>query len=200
MPTVAEHIRQALGAKAEALISRDHRALDDLIDAKFTYLNAGGKLFDKLGYIADRVPSVSRSNGYPRWRSSNWTAWRSPPCPLRTRSASMDRSSADASNPWRYSAIRRVAGNGSPARPCKFRIDRLVPDDEGIRGKRPKSLQANRNCRLKPLPSTAAGKNRGRVVGPHSSGGFQSRAGLRCIRPSATSSDMRPRTGRSEKH
>lgn len=51
MPTVAEHIRQALEAKAEALISRDHRALDDLIDAEFTYLNAGGKLFDKLGYI-----------------------------------------------------------------------------------------------------------------------------------------------------
>jgi hypothetical protein len=51
MPTVAEHIRQVLEAKAEALVSRNHRALDDLIDAEFTYLNAGGRLFDKSGYI-----------------------------------------------------------------------------------------------------------------------------------------------------
>lgn len=51
MPTVAEQIRQMLEAKAEALVSRNHRALDELIDADFTYLNAGGKLFDKPGYI-----------------------------------------------------------------------------------------------------------------------------------------------------
>lgn len=51
MPTVAEHIRQLVEAKAAALVSRDQRALDELIDAEFTYLNAGGKLFDKPGYI-----------------------------------------------------------------------------------------------------------------------------------------------------
>ena len=51
MPTIAEQIRQVLEAKAHALVSRDHRALDELIDADFTYLNAGGRVFDKTDYI-----------------------------------------------------------------------------------------------------------------------------------------------------
>lgn len=51
MPTIAEHVRQVLEAKAKALVGRNHHALDELIDADFTYLNAGGKLFDKPGYI-----------------------------------------------------------------------------------------------------------------------------------------------------
>ncbi|MCA0418346.1 MAG: nuclear transport factor 2 family protein [Proteobacteria bacterium] len=51
MPTIAEHIRQLLEAKTAALVSRNHQALDELIDAEFTYLNAGGRLFDKPGYI-----------------------------------------------------------------------------------------------------------------------------------------------------
>ena len=51
MPTIAEQIRQVLEAKALALVNRDAHALDELIDADFTYLNAGGKLFDKPSYI-----------------------------------------------------------------------------------------------------------------------------------------------------
>lgn len=51
MPTIAEQIRQVLEAKAKALVGGDHRALEELIDADFTYLNAGGRLFDKPGYI-----------------------------------------------------------------------------------------------------------------------------------------------------
>jgi hypothetical protein len=51
MSTIAEQIRQVLEAKARALVGRDDRALDELIDADFTYLNAGGRLFDKAGYI-----------------------------------------------------------------------------------------------------------------------------------------------------
>ncbi len=51
MSTIAKQIRQALEAKAHALVGRDDRALDELIDADFTYLNAGGRLFDKAGYI-----------------------------------------------------------------------------------------------------------------------------------------------------
>ena len=51
MPSIAEHVRQVLEAKAEALVGRNHHALDELIDAEFTYLNADGKLFDKAGYI-----------------------------------------------------------------------------------------------------------------------------------------------------
>lgn len=51
MQTTAEQIRQALEAKAHALVGRDHHALDELIDADFTYLNAGGRIFDKAGYI-----------------------------------------------------------------------------------------------------------------------------------------------------
>ena len=51
MPTIAEQVRQALEAKAAALVGRDHHALDALIDADFTYLNADGRIFDKTGYV-----------------------------------------------------------------------------------------------------------------------------------------------------
>jgi hypothetical protein len=51
MSIVTEQIHRVLLAKADALIARDHDILEGLIHENFAYLNAGGKLFDKLAYI-----------------------------------------------------------------------------------------------------------------------------------------------------
>ncbi|MGI4802025.1 MAG: nuclear transport factor 2 family protein [Janthinobacterium lividum] len=47
----ADEIRSVLEAKAEALVARQASHLDDLIHHDFVYINAGGRTFDKAGYI-----------------------------------------------------------------------------------------------------------------------------------------------------
>lgn len=44
-------IREALIAKASALVHRDHDALAGLIHDDFVYINAGGRVFDKQRYV-----------------------------------------------------------------------------------------------------------------------------------------------------
>jgi hypothetical protein len=48
---IEDEIRRILDAKADALIRRDPKALDTLLDAGFVYLNASGRALDKVGYI-----------------------------------------------------------------------------------------------------------------------------------------------------
>lgn len=51
MSTLGNQIHRVLEAKAEALVSRNAEALENLIHDDFTYLNAGGRIFDKASYI-----------------------------------------------------------------------------------------------------------------------------------------------------
>ncbi|MGO4739101.1 nuclear transport factor 2 family protein [Bosea sp. 2KB_26] len=51
MSTLSNQIQRVLDAKAEALVSRNAEALASLIHGDFTYVNAGGKIFDKSSYI-----------------------------------------------------------------------------------------------------------------------------------------------------
>ena len=44
-------IRKVLEAKAAALVARDAGRLEKLIHDQFVYINAGGRRFDKRGYI-----------------------------------------------------------------------------------------------------------------------------------------------------
>jgi hypothetical protein len=46
-----DEIRLVLEAKAEALVARKAMDLDALIHSDFVYVNAGGRTFDKAGYI-----------------------------------------------------------------------------------------------------------------------------------------------------
>lgn len=48
---IAEEIGRVLAAKADALIRHDPVALEALLDPGFIYLNAGGRRFDRAGYI-----------------------------------------------------------------------------------------------------------------------------------------------------
>jgi hypothetical protein len=48
---IEDEIRQILTAKADALVHRDSARLEALVHADFVYLNAGGRKFDKTGYI-----------------------------------------------------------------------------------------------------------------------------------------------------
>jgi len=47
----ADEVRLVLEAKAQALVARKARDLDALIHSDFVYVNAGGRTFDKAGYI-----------------------------------------------------------------------------------------------------------------------------------------------------
>jgi hypothetical protein len=49
--TVGEQIARILRTKADAVVRRDADALAALIHPDFVYVNAGGKSFDKTGYI-----------------------------------------------------------------------------------------------------------------------------------------------------
>jgi len=49
--TTEVEIRRVLEAKAAALIAGQAARLDDLIHSDFIYVNAGGRTFDKAGYI-----------------------------------------------------------------------------------------------------------------------------------------------------
>ncbi len=49
---VHEEIRAVLAAKADALVRRSAADLERLIDPGFLYVNAGGKAFDRDGYVA----------------------------------------------------------------------------------------------------------------------------------------------------
>lgn len=49
--TTADAIRLVLEAKADALVARSAKSLDGLIHSDFVYINAGGRTFDKVGYI-----------------------------------------------------------------------------------------------------------------------------------------------------
>lgn len=49
--TTEDEIRLVLDAKAAALIERQNERLDALIHTDFLYINAGGRTFDKAGYI-----------------------------------------------------------------------------------------------------------------------------------------------------
>jgi hypothetical protein len=48
---VDRQIAGVLRAKGEAIVKRDAGRLDSLIHADFVYVNAGGRTFDKAGYI-----------------------------------------------------------------------------------------------------------------------------------------------------
>lgn len=47
----ADGIRLLLEAKAAALVARNARDLDALLHGDFVYINAGGRVYDKAGYI-----------------------------------------------------------------------------------------------------------------------------------------------------
>ena len=49
--TTADEIRFVLEAKADALVARNTANLDALIHRNFVYVNAGGRTFDKVGYV-----------------------------------------------------------------------------------------------------------------------------------------------------
>ena len=49
--TAVDEIRLLLEAKAQALVARKAGDLDALIHSDFVYVNAGGRTFDKAGYI-----------------------------------------------------------------------------------------------------------------------------------------------------
>ena len=49
--TAVDEIRLLLEAKARALVARRAGELDALIHSDFIYVNAGGRTFDKAGYI-----------------------------------------------------------------------------------------------------------------------------------------------------
>ena len=48
---VQREIRDVLLARADAIVRRAADCLDGLIHADFVYVNAGGRTFDKAGYI-----------------------------------------------------------------------------------------------------------------------------------------------------
>ena len=49
--TTEDEIRLVLDTKAAALIARQAARLDAVIHSDFLYVNAGGRIFDKAGYI-----------------------------------------------------------------------------------------------------------------------------------------------------
>ena len=49
--TTEDQIRHVLDAKAAALVGRQAECLDALIHKEFLYVNSGGRIFDKAGYI-----------------------------------------------------------------------------------------------------------------------------------------------------
>lgn len=49
--TMSDEIRLVLKAKADALVARNTASLDALIHSDFVYVNAGGRAFDKNGYV-----------------------------------------------------------------------------------------------------------------------------------------------------
>jgi hypothetical protein len=46
-----DEVRRVLAAKADALVKRSARALEEILDPLFLYVNARGQRFDKPGYI-----------------------------------------------------------------------------------------------------------------------------------------------------
>ncbi|MGO8535886.1 nuclear transport factor 2 family protein [Rhizobium ruizarguesonis] len=52
-------IRDLVVKKGQALVERNALKLDEIIHSSFVYLNAGGRLFDKAGYIGTYCTSSS---------------------------------------------------------------------------------------------------------------------------------------------
>ena len=51
MIDIESKIKELINRKARALVHRNCGALNEIIHPSFVYLNAGGRLFDKAGYI-----------------------------------------------------------------------------------------------------------------------------------------------------
>ena len=51
MIDIESKIKELINRKARALVHRNCAALNEIIHPSFVYLNAGGRLFDKAGYI-----------------------------------------------------------------------------------------------------------------------------------------------------